>query len=56
LIDRFSMRELIEECCAENDRRMEAFDPELLRPQPRPRIATAGLPILHAVHRSRRSR
>lgn len=55
-IDGFSPLEQIEECCAENDRRVRAFDPELLRPQLLPRLAKAGLPILHAVRRSRRSR
>jgi hypothetical protein len=52
----FSLIELIEERCTKNDQRMRAFDPELLRPELLPRLARAGLPILHAVRRHRRSR
>lgn len=55
-IDGFSLFELIEECCAENDRRMQAFDRELLRPELLPRLAKAALPILRPARRSARSR
>lgn len=45
-LDGFSLRGLVEECCAEHARRMQAFDPELLQPRLLPRlgaIARAGM-------------
>jgi len=54
-IDGFSLRDLIEECCAEHERRMHAFDPDLLQPRFLPRlgaVALAGL-RLGTGHRSR---
>jgi len=42
-IDGFSLRNCIEECCAEHARRMQAFDPELLQPHFLPRLAAIAL-------------
>jgi hypothetical protein len=42
-LDGFSFRGLIEECCAEYARRMEAFDPDLLQPRFLPRLAALVL-------------
>jgi hypothetical protein len=42
-LDGFSVRGLLEECCAEYVRRMEAFDPDLLQPRFLPRLATFAL-------------
>jgi hypothetical protein len=42
-IDGFSLPALIEVCCAEHRRRMEVFDPDLLRPHFLPRLAAAAL-------------
>ena len=42
-IDGFSLRNCIEECCAEHARRMKAFDPELLQPRFLPRLAAIAL-------------
>lgn len=47
-LDGFSLRGLVEECCAEHARRMKAFDPELLQPRLLPRlgaIALAGMRV-----------
>jgi hypothetical protein len=42
-IEGFSFRSLVEECCAEHARRMQAFDPELLQPRFLPRFAALAL-------------
>ncbi|MGH7113626.1 MAG: hypothetical protein ACREE9_03935 [Stellaceae bacterium] len=42
-LDGFSLRGLVEECCAEHARRMKAFDPELLRPRLLPRLGAIAL-------------
>jgi hypothetical protein len=42
-LDGFSFRSLVEECCAEHTRRMEAFDPDLLQPRFLPRLAALAL-------------
>jgi hypothetical protein len=42
-IDGFSLPALIEVCCAEHRRRVEVFDPDLLRPHFLPRLAAAAL-------------
>jgi hypothetical protein len=55
-LDGFSLRMLLEECCAEYDRRMHAFDAQLLKPVFLPRLAgfvLAGL-RLGRVGRGRR--
>jgi hypothetical protein len=55
-LDGFSLRKLLEECCAEYDRRMHAFDAQLLKPVFLPRLAgivLAGL-RLGMVGRGRR--
>lgn len=52
----FSLRGLFEECCAEHARRMRAFDPDLLRPQFLPRLASLALAGLRLGAGSRRSR
>ena len=38
-LDGFTLRGLVEECCAEHARRMREFDPELLQPRFLPRLA-----------------
>ena len=38
-LEGFTLRGLIEECCAEHERRMRDFDPNLLRPRFLPRMA-----------------
>jgi len=42
----FSLRAFIETCVRENDRRLEAYDPRLLRPQFAPRLARLALAVL----------
>ena len=42
-IDGFSLRALVEVCCAEHRRRMQAFDPDLLQPRLLPRLAAVAL-------------
>ena len=42
-LEGFTLRGLIEECCAEHERRMRDFDPNLLRPRFLPRMAGMGL-------------
>lgn len=52
-LDGFSLRELVEECCAEHARRMERFDPALLQPRFLPRLAAVALAGLRLGGRSR---
>lgn len=52
----FSVRGLVEECCAEHGRRMAAFDPELLQPRFLPRFAALALAGLRLGGRRRGSR
>jgi hypothetical protein len=42
-LEGFTLRSLIEECCAEHERRMRDFDPNLLRPRFLPRLARMAL-------------
>ena len=42
-LEGFTLRGLIEECCAEHERRMRDFDPNLLRPRFLPRMAGMAL-------------
>lgn len=42
-LDGFTVRGLVEECCAEHARRMREFDPELLHPRLLPRLAGVAL-------------
>jgi hypothetical protein len=42
-IDGFSLRSLVEECCAEHARRMGRFDPDLLQPRFLPRLGAVAL-------------
>jgi hypothetical protein len=42
-IDGFSLRALVEVCCAEHRRRMQVFDPKLLQPRLLPRVAAVAL-------------
>ena len=42
-LDGFSLRDLVEECCAEHARRMRAFDPDLLQPSLLPRLGALAL-------------
>jgi hypothetical protein len=42
-LEGFTFRRFVEECCAEHERRMREFDPELLRPRFLPRLATIAL-------------
>lgn len=39
----FTFRGFVEECCVEHQRRMDAFDPDLLRPSFLPKLAGAAL-------------
>jgi hypothetical protein len=55
-LDGFSVRGLVEECCAEHARRMEAFDPDLLQPRFLPRLAALALAGLRLGVRPRGSR
>ena len=55
-LEGFTLRGLIEECCAEHERRMRDFDPNLLRPRFLPRMAgmvLAGLRLPSGVHIAR---
>jgi hypothetical protein len=55
-IDGFSLRNLIEECCAEHARRMRRFAPDLLQPRFLPQLAAvalAGLRLGAGFHHSR---
>jgi hypothetical protein len=42
-LEGFTLRGLIEECCAEHERRMRDFDPSLLRPRLLPKLAGMAL-------------
>jgi hypothetical protein len=42
-LDGFRFRALVEACCAEHERRMREFDPELLQPRFLPRLAGVAL-------------
>src|SRR5262249_43485026 len=42
-LEGFTLRGFVEECCAENARRMKDFDPELLQPHFLPRLAGIAL-------------
>ena len=42
-LEGFTLRSFVEECCAEHDRRMREFDPDLLRPSLLPRLAGIAL-------------
>jgi hypothetical protein len=42
-LDGFSIRGLVEECCAEHARRMRAFDPDLIQPRLLPRLGAVAL-------------
>jgi hypothetical protein len=55
-LDGFSLRGLIEECCAEHARRMQAFDPDLLQPRLLPRLGAAALAGVRLGARARGSR
>jgi len=55
-LEGFTLRGLIEECCAEHERRMRDFDPNLLRPRFLPRMAgmlLAGLRLPSGAHIAR---
>jgi hypothetical protein len=55
-LDGFTLRGFVEDCRAEHARRMEEFDPELLRPRFLPRlagVALAGLPLGAAARKAR---
>lgn len=52
-LDGFSVRGLVEECCAEHARRMQAFDPELLQPRLLPRLGAVALTGLRLGGRAR---
>jgi hypothetical protein len=55
-LDGFSVRGLVEECCAEHARRMNEFDRDLLQPRFLPRLASvalAGLRVAAPLGRSR---
>ena len=45
-LDGFNFRQFLEDCYAENGRRMEAFEPELLRPSFMPQLADVALKAL----------
>jgi len=47
-LDGFTLRRFLEDCYAENSRRMAQFDPALLRPRFLPDLARAALPALRA--------
>ncbi|HTV45023.1 MAG TPA: hypothetical protein VMF05_06870 [Stellaceae bacterium] len=55
-LDGFSLRGLIEECCAEHARRMRAFDPDLLQPRLLPRLGAIVLAGMRLAGRRRTSR
>ena len=42
-LEGFTLRSFIEECCAEHERRMREFDPDLLRPNLLPNLAAITL-------------
>ena len=52
-LDGFSLRGLVEECCAEHARRMQAFDPDLLQPRLLPRLGAVALAGLRLGARAR---
>ncbi|HYZ39591.1 MAG TPA: ferritin-like domain-containing protein [Stellaceae bacterium] len=52
-LDGFSLRSFVQECCDEHERRMAAFDPELLRPCLLPKLAGIALTGLRLGHRAR---
>jgi len=45
-LDGFNFRSFLEDCYAENSRRMSSFDPELLRPSFLPQLAEVALKAL----------
>jgi hypothetical protein len=45
-LEGFTLRGLIQECCAEHERRMREFDPDLLQPRFLPRLAGVALSTL----------
>jgi hypothetical protein len=45
-LDGFNFRRFLEDCYAENSRRMSVFDPELLRPSFLPQLANVALRAL----------
>lgn len=45
-LDGFNFRQFLEDCYAENGRRMDAFEPELLRPSFMPQLADVALKAL----------
>jgi len=58
-LEGFTLRRLIEECCAEHERRMREFDPNLLQPRFLPRlagIALAGLRLPSGIRIGREGR
>jgi len=55
-IDGFSLRHLVEECCAEHARRMRTFAPDLLQPRFLPLLAAVALAGLRLGAGFRRSR
>jgi hypothetical protein len=42
-LEGFTLRSFVEECCAEHERRMRDFDPDLLRPSFLPKLAAIAL-------------
>lgn len=49
-LDGFNFRQFLEDCYAENGRRMGAFEPELLRPSFMPQLADVALKALRLWH------
>src|SRR5215813_13762876 len=47
-LEGFTLRGLIQECCAEHERRMRDFDPDLLQPRFLPRLAGIALGTLRS--------
>ena len=45
-LDGFNFRRFLEDCYAENSRRMNVFDPELLRPSFLPQLTAVALKAL----------
>jgi hypothetical protein len=45
-LDGFNFRQFLEDCYAENSRRMSAFEPQLLRPSFLPQLAAVALRAL----------
>ena len=55
-LDGFTFRRFVTECCAENERRMAAFEADLLRPRFLPALAGAALSGLRLIPRRRPAR